>query len=215
MDQHADDLAALLDHLGIRRAIVGGLSMGGYVAFAFWRRHAERVGALILMDTRAEPDGPQARANRDAMAARVQQIGAEALAKEMLPRLLAPDNLAVPHIVERALAIMTGQPVEGIVGTLGALRERADSRPTLPTITVPTLVLNGEADTLTPPADGATMVALIPNAQQVIVPGAGHLSPLENPRAVNGELRRFLTTYSSSSGRSGGSGGSTSPSAAR
>lgn len=192
VEQHSDDLAALLDHLGVGRAVVAGLSMGGYVAFAFWRRHPERVQALVLLDTRAEPDSPQAQAARDAAAARAQQIGVVAFAKEMLPRLLAPDSLARPRIVERALSIMAAQPLEGIVRALGALRDRPDSRPTLPTITVPTLVLTGEADVLTPPTDAAAMVAAIPGARQFIVPRAGHLSPLENPRAVNAAFRTFL-----------------------
>ena len=96
MEQHADDLAALLDHLKIRRAVVAGLSMGGYVAFAFWRRHRERVRALILADTRAEPDSVVARANRDAAIAKVQQPGAAAYAGEMLPRLLSPASLGDP-----------------------------------------------------------------------------------------------------------------------
>jgi len=213
VEQHSDDLAALLDHLGIGRAIVAGLSMGGYIAFAFWRRHPDRVQALVLLDTRAEPDSPQARAGRDAAAARAQQIGTEAFAKEMLPRLLAPDSLARPRVVERVLAMMAAQPLEGIVRTLGALRDRPDSRPILPTITVPTLVMVGQQDALTPPTDAAAMVAAIPHAGQVIVPRAGHLSPLENPRAVNVALRAFL--YSSVSSLSAGSGRSISPMVAR
>jgi pimeloyl-ACP methyl ester carboxylesterase len=196
VEQHAADLAALLDYLEVRRAVVAGLSMGGYVALAFWRRHAERVQGLALLDTRAEPDAPPARAARDAAAARAQEIGAETFAQELLPRLLAPVSLARPRVVKRALAMMAAQPVEGIVRTLGALRDRPDSRPTLPTITVPALVLTGEADTLTPPADSAAMAAAIPHARQVIVPGAGHLSPLENPRAVNAALRKFLLSLS-------------------
>ena len=102
MEQHADDLAALLDRLQVRRAVVAGLSMGGYVAFAFWRRHPERVQGLILADTRAEPDSAVARANRDAAILKVQQAGAAAYADEMLPRLLAPGNLADPHLAGAA-----------------------------------------------------------------------------------------------------------------
>ncbi len=191
MDQHADDLAALLDQLDIGRAIVAGLSMGGYVAFAFWRRHRGRVQGLALLDTRAEPDGPAARVNRDATAARVQQLGAGNITDEMLPKLLAPASLANPKLVSAARAMMASQPTAGIVGALAGLRDREDSWPTLPTITVPTLVLVGEADVLTPPADVAAMAAAIPAARLVTIPGAGHLSPLENPRAVNAALRTF------------------------
>ena len=88
--------------------------------------------------------------------------------------------------------MMAEQPVEGVAGALAGLRDRVDSRPTLPTITVPTLVLVGEHDALTPPADAAAMAAAIPGARLVVVPHAGHLSPLENPRAVNRAMRDFL-----------------------
>jgi pimeloyl-ACP methyl ester carboxylesterase len=213
MEQHADDLAALLDHLKVQRAIVAGLSMGGYVAFAFWRRHKERVQALALLDTRAEPDSVVARANRDVAAARAQEVGAMIYSREMLLRLLAPASLADERISGAALKMMEAQSVAGIVGDLRSLRDRADSRPTLPTITVPTLVLVGEADVLTPPTDAQTMVAAIPDARLVVIPEAGHLSPLENPKAVNAALREFVRLYSSS--RCSTSGGSISPSAAR
>ena len=192
MDQQADDLAALLDHLGIARAVVAGLSMGGYIAFAFWRRHAGRVRALVLADTRAEPDSVVARASRDQAIARVRQTGAAAYADEMLPRLLSPGSLADPRIAAAAHKVMAEQPVSGIIGALGGLRDRADSRPTLPTITVPALVLAGEMDMLTPPAEGAALAAAIPGAQFAVVPRAGHLSPLENPRAFNAAVRTFL-----------------------
>jgi 3-oxoadipate enol-lactonase len=192
MNQHADDLAALLDHLKIRCAVVAGLSMGGYVAFAFWRRHPDRVQGLILADTRAEPDSIAARAGRDAAMATVQQTGAAVYADEMLPRLLAPGSLANARIAGAAREMMAEQPVAGIVGALGGLRDRADSRATLPTITVPTLVLVGEADGITPPADGQAMAALIPGARLAVIPRAGHLSPLENPRAFNAAVQAFL-----------------------
>ncbi len=192
MEQHADDLAALLDHLQVSTAVVAGLSMGGYIALAFWRRHAQRVRALALLDTRAEPDSVVARASRDASAARVKAVGAETFAREMLPRLLAPASLVDAKISAAALKMMASQSVAGIAGALGGLRDRADSRPTLPSITAPTLVLVGEADVLTPPADAQAMAAAIPNARLVVVPSAGHLSPMENPKAVNAALRELV-----------------------
>jgi 3-oxoadipate enol-lactonase len=191
MDQHADDLAALLDHLGIERVIVAGMSMGGYVAFSFWRRYPERLRALALLDTRAEPDSPEGKANREASAVKVRQTGAEALARDMMPRLMAPENLDNATLAGRALAIMAVQPVEGIVGALLGMRDREDSRPILPTIRVPVLTIAGEKDQITPPDDMRTMTGQIPNASLVVIPRAGHLSPLENPRAVNVALRRF------------------------
>lgn len=192
MEQHADDMAALLDRLGVARAVVAGLSMGGYIAFAFWRRHPDRVRSLVLADTRAEPDSVVARAGRDAAAQRVQEVGAATFAEEMLPKLLAPANLSAPRIAAAARAMMAAQSVPGIVAALAGLRDREDNRPTLPTISVPTLVLVGEEDTLTPPSDAAAMAGAIPGARLVTIPKAGHLSPLENPRAVNAALREFL-----------------------
>jgi 3-oxoadipate enol-lactonase len=192
VDQYADDLLALLDRLGIERAIVAGLSMGGYIAFALWRRHPERVQALVLADTRAEPDSSQGRANRDASAARVREIGPAAFAEEMLPRIMAPANVKDPRVRGRALRMMAAQSADGIVGALGALRDRPDSRALLPSITVPVLVIVGCEDSLTPPADARTMAGAIPKARVIEVPRAGHLSPFENPRAVNAALRAFL-----------------------
>jgi 3-oxoadipate enol-lactonase len=192
MDQHADDLAALLDHLKIRRAVVAGLSMGGYVAFAFWRRYPAQVQGLILADTRAEPDSAAARAGRDAAMDRVQQTGAAAYADEMLPRLLAPASLADGKIAGAARKMMAEQPTAGIIGALGGLRDRADSQSTLSKITVPTLVITGAADVITPRADAQAMSAAIPGARLAVIPKAGHLTPLENPRAFNAAVRAFL-----------------------
>ena len=192
MDQFADDLVALLDHLHIERTIVAGLSMGGYIAFAFWRRHAARVEGLALVDTRAEPDSPAARAGREASIELLRREGSEALARQMLPRLLAPDNFANSTLAGRALAIMASQPVDGLVGDLEAMRDRPDSRPLLAQISVPSLAITGEADQITPPAEGRALAEAIPGAGLVIIPRAGHLSPLENPRAVNRALRAFV-----------------------
>jgi 3-oxoadipate enol-lactonase len=195
VDLFAADLLALLNHLGIERTILAGLSMGGYIAFAFWRRFPARVQALALLDTRAEPDSPQARTNRDVSAALVREAGVEALARDMLPRLLASDNFANTTLAGRALAIMAVQPPEGILANLQALRDRPDSRPTLPTIHVPTLVIAGEADQLIPLGDAQGMAKAIPGARLVVIPRAGHLSPLENPRAVNRALRTFVQQF--------------------
>jgi 3-oxoadipate enol-lactonase len=194
MDQYAADLVGLLDHLGIQRAVVGGLSMGGYVALAFWRRHADRVRALCLLDTRAEPDTPEGKANRDATVAAVQRDGAEAFARGQMPRLLAPASLTDTRLAGKALAMMAAMPAPGIINTLYALRDRPDSRPGLPTISVPTLVVTGDQDRVTPPEVGRAMAESVPGARLLIIKGAGHLSPMERPRAVNRALRGFLAT---------------------
>jgi 3-oxoadipate enol-lactonase len=192
MEQYAADLVGLLDLLDIRRAVVAGLSMGGYIAFALWRLHPGRVQALVLADTRAEPDSAQGRANRDAAAARVREIGPAAFADEMLPRLVAPANLGDARVRDRALRMMAVQPVEGMVGALGAMRDRPDSRDLLPRIAIPARVIVGREDVLTPPAEASAMASAIPGARLVEVAHAGHLSPLENPRAFNAALREFL-----------------------
>jgi 3-oxoadipate enol-lactonase len=193
MERIADDGAALLDHLGIERAVVGGCSMGGYAAFAFVRRHPQRLTGLVLQDTRAGADTAEARANRATLAAKVLVEGASAAAEAFLPKLVGettrrdrPDLVA--SLRERILA--TSPP--GIANALSGLAARADSRETLPTIAVPTLVLVGAEDVLTPPPEAATMAAAIPRARLDVIPGAGHLSNLENPAAANAALRAFL-----------------------
>ena len=123
---------------------------------------------------------------------KVQLVGAAAYADEMLPRLLAPGSLVNMRIAEAARKTMAEQSVDGIIGALGGLRDRVDSRSTLPTIAVPTLVVAGEADVITPPAEGQAMTAIIPGARSAVIPKAGHLSPLENPRAFNAAVRAFL-----------------------
>lgn len=195
MEQHADDMAALLDRLGVQRAVIGGLSMGGYITFAFWRRHRERVRGLALLDTRAEPDSEAARANRDASMRAVRESGVAAFVEDMLPRVLAPASLADPTIADVARRIMIEQPAEGIIAALGGLRDRGDSRPLLAGIDAPTLVICGAEDTLTPPAGMADMAAATPGARLVMIPRSGHLSPLEQPDAVSDALLGFLRTF--------------------
>lgn len=196
MDQHADDLAALLDQLGASKAIVAGLSMGGYVVLAFWRRHPERVAGIVLLDTRAEADTPASKAGRDVTASRVREAGVGVLADEMMPKLLAPQNLADEQITAPLREMILRQPVEGVVGALGALRDRADGTSTLPTITVPTLVIVGEEDAITPLADAERMAVQIRGAQLVIIPQAGHMSPMENPGAVNPAFVELISRVS-------------------
>jgi 3-oxoadipate enol-lactonase len=197
MDELADDLAALMDRLGIEQAVVGGLSMGGYVALAFWRRHPHRVRALLLADTRAEADSEVARAGRGAAIAKAREKGSAAIADDMLPRLLAPHNLARHEIERRLYNMMAWQPRLGMAGSLAAMRDRPDSRPTLTTITVPTLVIVGDEDAITPAADSEALAEAIPGARLVVIPGAGHMSPMEAPRAFNRAVRAFLAELGS------------------
>jgi pimeloyl-ACP methyl ester carboxylesterase len=190
----ADDVAALLDELKVAGPMVlGGLSMGGYVALAFARRHPARLRGLVLADTKADPDDAEGRANRDRLIAFASNNTARAVIDQMLPKLLGPATAAqAPQVVEEVRAIASRQTAAGIVGALEGLRDRPDANPGLGAIAVPTLVLVGRDDTLTPPAKSEEMAARIPNARLVVLDGAGHLSNLEQPDRFTAALRSFL-----------------------
>ncbi len=192
MDLFADDLAALLDELGHGRVVLCGLSMGGYVSFAFWRRHRDRVRALVLADTRPEADDDEGRANRLEVADRVLRDGSASLADELTAKLLAPVSLGRPALVERVRAMIVDTSPATIAMTQRAMAQRPDSRPDLPGIDVPTLVLTGSEDEMTGPVTARAMVGAIPHALLEIVPGAGHLSPMERPDAFSERLAAWL-----------------------
>ena len=194
MDRIADDGAALLGLLGIEKAVVVGCSMGGYAALAFVRRHPERLEGLVLQDTRAGADTEDARAYRALLAGKVLEKGAEAAADAFLPHLVGAatrrDNAAlVARLGERIRATAP----RGIAQALRGLGDRPDSRATLEQVGVPTLIVVGEEDTLTPPAEAEALAAGIAGSQLQVIPRAGHLSNLENPEAFNAEVRNFLT----------------------
>jgi pimeloyl-ACP methyl ester carboxylesterase len=193
LEQFADDVKGLLDHLSIRQAVLVGLSMGGYTLFAFWRKYAERVKGLVLADTRAQADTEEGRAGRFAMAQTAHARGAPAIADIMLPKLLSPVALQTkPDLVRQVRATIERTQVSGIAGALMAMAERPDSVPLLPQIARPVLVITGELDGPTPPADGQLMAERIPGARLEIIPQAGHLSNLEQPEAFNQAVRSFL-----------------------
>lgn len=190
----ADDVAALLRALAIvEPVVVGGLSMGGYVALAFARRHAPRLRALILADTRAEPDTPEGKANRNQTIAFAQAHSAAEVIGSMLPKLLGEETRRDrPEVAEEVRRIAAAQSPAAIVAALQALRDRPDARPGLGAVRVPTLVVVGSEDTLTPPAMAQTLAAGMAGAQLVTIAGAGHLSNLEQPAAFNEAVRSFL-----------------------
>jgi len=193
MDTYVADLIALLDHLDIRRVVVGGLSMGGYVTLAFYRKHPDRVSGLILANTKAGPDTPEGKTGRDDMAELARREGAKAVAEKLLPRLFAPMTYENnKSLVDQVRRMMEATPVEGIVGALNAMRDRPDSTPWLSQVRVPSLVVAGQEDTLIPVAESQKMAEQIPGARLAVVPGAGHLSSLEQPEAVTRALREFL-----------------------
>ncbi len=194
MDLFADDCALLLDILGIHQPVVfGGLSMGGYVTLAFWRRYPTRVAGLILAATRAGADSAEARAARDASMATARRDGPGAIVDGMLNKSLAPDTPGrLPHVLAQARSIMSDATETAILGDLAGLRDRPDSTATLSTITVPTLVVHGAQDQLIPPAEAERTAAAIAKSQLAIIAGAGHLPNLEQPDAFNTVVREFL-----------------------
>ncbi len=194
MDAYADDLRALLDALGIKNAVIAGLSMGGYIAFAFYRKHAHRVRALILANTRAGADSPEGKKGRDDNAALAHEKGAAAIAERLLPKMLTPKTIARPDVAKAVYELMARQPVEGIVGALMAMRDRPDSTPTLAVISVPTLIITSTDDTLIPPKESEAMRDAIRGARLVSIPEAAHLSNFEQPDAFNRAVREFLKT---------------------
>jgi 3-oxoadipate enol-lactonase len=189
IDDQADAVSKLLHSIKIPRAAVLGLSMGGYVALALTANHPEQVASLVLADTKAAPDSPQAREGRAAAMDVVSKLGVAAFCDGMLPKLLATNT---SEAVSKATRGLMNQPQATILTALAALRDRADRRAGLATIAVPTLVLGGEFDAISTPQEGAEIAASIPNAQFVQLPGVGHLSNLESPAAFIAAVVAFL-----------------------
>lgn len=193
MDQLADDAAALLEYLGVARAALVGLSMGGYIAFAFWRRHRDKVAALVLADTRPGPDSAEGKAGREANARLAEEEGAAAIAEKMIPNLVAP---GAPDTMRQALRqIIVGNSPEGIAGALRGMAARPDSTPDLTGIDVRTLVIVGAEDGLTPPVEAEGIHGAVAGSELVRVEGAGHLSSYERPEEFNRALGAFLDRH--------------------
>lgn len=191
--RYAEDLVAVLDVLGIREATVCGLSMGGYIVFELLRRAPDRVRAVILANTKAEADSPEARRGRDDLAVLVEGKGREALAEQMLPKLLAPVTLAAqPELVAEVREMIRRCSISGIAGALRAIRDRPDSTDTLRAIRVPTLFVAGSEDQISPPSVMKAMAALVPGARFAVIAAAGHLAPLEQPLVTSRVFEDFL-----------------------
>ena len=189
---YADFVLSEIDRAGVGQAVFCGLSMGGYVLFELLRRAPQRVAGLVLCDTRAEADPPEAKSAREAAIAFVEAGRRAEFLAGFSPRLAAPAALASPAF--RGLLESMGQAAsdEGLIAALEALRDRPDSRPLLPNIRVPVLVVVGEEDGVTPPALAESMHRAIPGSRLEAIPGAGHIVPLERPVAFTGALTRFL-----------------------
>jgi pimeloyl-ACP methyl ester carboxylesterase len=193
MERIADDAAGLLDHLQIAAATICGLSMGGYAAFAFVRNHPTRLRGLVLADTKASADSDQARRVRAEQADAVRKEGTSAIVDAVLPKLLGKTTHETrPQVVARVRDLIVPNPPRGITDALAGLAARADSTPTLRQVRVPTLVVCGEEDAITPPAEAESMHAGIAGSTLELIPKAGHLANLEAPDAFNRALEAFL-----------------------
>lgn len=194
MDDIADLTALILTQQGIDKAVVGGVSMGGYASFAFARRHPERLLGLVLADTRATPDSDTAKEARRKMARLVEEEGTRAAAERMVPGWFGPTTLqGRPEVIRRARDLVEAAPTDTIVRMLQALADRPDATPGLSDIQVPTLVISGAEDPMIPAAQMAEWAALIPDARHVVISATGHLPNLEDAPAFNRAVTDFLT----------------------
>lgn len=193
MPKHANDVARVLDGIGIGKAAFIGCSIGGYILFEFWRRFRERVTALALCDTRPQADTPEARANRLKAAAAVLEQGTEPFIETNIPKLIGRTTVATrPDLVDGARAMMRKMSAEAISQVQQGMAERPDSVADLKTINVPTLIAIGEEDVLSTVADGELMRQNIAGSQLKVIPRAGHYAPWEQPELAAKILRQFL-----------------------
>lgn len=193
MDDYVSDVVALLDHLGISSAVVGGISMGGYVAFALQRRAPERVRGLVLADTRSQADGDEARAKRREMLALIARDGVAGVADAMVPALVGRTTLRErPDTVAQVRRFVLANHPEALRAAVSAMMTRPDSTPLLPSIKRPALVVVGDEDAITPVADVRSMHEAIPGSRFSVLRAAGHLPNLEAPEAFSAALGGFL-----------------------
>ena len=192
MDAYADDVKAVVDDLGSDQVVLAGLSMGGYIAFAFLRKHPDVVRALVLADTRAEADAPEAVEKRTNQQKQVRDEGVDGLIEALPGALLGEATRSKKQDVVDHVKGLMRNPGAGFIGALEAMKTRSDSTGDLAKIGVPTLIVVGEQDTLTPPELSRKMHEHIGGSKLVVIPEAGHLSNLEAPEAFNGALAEFL-----------------------
>jgi 3-oxoadipate enol-lactonase len=193
MDVMAQDVVLLLNHLEIARATICGLSMGGYVALALYKQLPSRVRALVLADTRAQSDSEEAKPNRYQQAEKALSEGMAGIADAMWPKLLTPETVSKrPEVVKHVRDMMLQAKPEGAAAALRGMAERDDQTELLAKIAVPTLVIVGAGDAITPVADSEKMHRAIPNSRLVILENAGHVSNLERTEQFNDALLEFL-----------------------
>jgi 3-oxoadipate enol-lactonase len=193
IDDYAADAIDLLDALHVEEAVIGGVSMGGYIAFAMFRHAPQYFHGLLLADTRSEADTPEGIEGRRRMLQLVREKGPGGVADEMIPKLLGSTTRASnPAVVERVRSLVLSSSTDAIAGAITALMTRPDSTPLLPSIRCPALVIVGEEDTVTPGTAAEAMHRAIAGSELATISAAGHLSNLEQPAAFNAALARFL-----------------------
>jgi 3-oxoadipate enol-lactonase len=194
----ADDVHVLLEEIQALPCVLAGLSMGGYVALAYARKYPTDLRGLMLVDTKAAGDDAQGKLNRNKMIELVRSSGSKAIAEQMLPKMLAEDTPRNrPATAQGLRAMMEACPPKTIENALVCLRDRPDQTQTLPSISASTLIIVGEADSITPVSVAQSMQKQIPGAQLAVIKGAGHMSPMEQPAQVNQAISRFLDRLSS------------------
>lgn len=193
MESMGDDLHALLEQLGALPCVLAGLSMGGYIALAYARKYPTDLRGLMLVDTKADADTAEQKAGRQKMIDLVRSSGAKAVAEQMLPKMLAEETPKRRPAVAQALrGLMEACPPKTIEHALAAMRDRPDQSPNLPSIPVPTLIIVGDRDAITPVPIAQAMQKQIPQAQLAVITGAGHMAPMEQPAQVNQAMSRFV-----------------------
>ena len=193
MELFVDDLVMLLDHLKVERAVLCGLSMGGYIALRAAERQPERLSGLVLCDTKSGPDTDEARIKRAATIFAVKKYGVPKFANEFIKAVLTEKTLKTkPAVVGSLLNSILGNSPLGISGALLAMAARTDTTAALAKLTAPALILVGEQDKITPPSASEAMLKALPKAAMHVIPGAAHISNLENPAVFNEKLLAFL-----------------------
>jgi 3-oxoadipate enol-lactonase len=194
----AEDVYVLLSQIRALPCVLGGLSMGGYVTLAYERAYASTLRGLMLIDTRAANDTPEAKAGRNTMIELAKTSGSSAIADAMMPKMLSGASLeGRPELVAEMKSIMENCPSLTIQHALAAMRDRTDYRPTLGRIAAPTLIVVGDSDVISPKSEAEEIHKAIPGSSLSVISGAGHMSPLEQPQPVSREIRHFLGTLGS------------------
>jgi 3-oxoadipate enol-lactonase len=195
IDEYADDVLEWLGTLDTPPAVIGGISMGGYIVFSMWRKAPDRFRAMLLCDTRAGADDDSARTRRDEQIALVRERGVPALADRLIQGMVGKSTRENrPETTERIHTMLASADAEAVCGALAALRDRPDSTDTLATIDVPTLIVVGDEDVITPATESRAMHDAIHGSQLEVVRGAGHLTNVERPAAFNHVLNEFLAS---------------------